>query len=154
MRTKKIVNVDDASVLTVEQIAVNYHERGRLLKGEMERLFVLADKDSHVSANTDSLAAFMYPKDEVFEDMDNEQKITLGVGIGTWMLMLLDRNLPAHSLLARKDRIGEVQRAILELAKGLGKPLSKEALDYWCKVWTLTWNMAMDKIKNDYNIEG
>lgn len=146
-RAKKMTILVSSSV---EDILKSYEERGRLLKGEIDHLFNLAKKAPTQTESTSPLDAFKYPENEVFENFDNEQIVTLGVGIGTWMLMLLDKNLPEHTLLARKDRVGEVQRSILALAQGLGKPLSKESLDYWCAVWNLTWNMAMDKIKKDH----
>lgn len=146
MRTKKIVAVADTSKLSADAIASNYNERGRLLRGEVERLFELAK-------NVNVPVAPHCPEKDVFEGFDNEQIITLVGSIGMMMIMTLEKNLPPHSLLKRKEKVLDVQKAMMELFKGLGSKLNEDTVTYWSKVWNETWNAVMWRIKNEYDIK-
>lgn len=69
-------------------------------------------------------------------EFSNEELITLGVSLGTVMLMLLERQLPEKARNRRK--IKAVHDAILDLSRGTGEPVSGEMIQYWANCWDET----------------
>ena len=70
------------------------------------------------------------------EAFDDEGIITLGTSIGTIVLMQLEQLIPTHKRNHRK--VKAVTDALLELARGNGKPIDKELVEYWTDVWNAT----------------
>lgn len=77
----------------------------------------------------------------VVDEFDSGELITLGVSLGMMMLMILEKQLPSHARNARK--LQALQAAILDLAKGHGKPIDPAMADYWVDVW----NRVMSEIQ-------
>ena len=67
------------------------------------------------------------------DEFDTAECITWAVSIGITQLMILERQLPSHARNARK--IKALTEAILDLAKGHGKPLPDEMVDYVIGCW-------------------
>jgi len=140
----------------VEEIRQSYANLGRLRKAEVLYLLEMADRGE----NTPTVAAIMpteqlpkCPEKDVYEGLDNEQVITLSTSLVVMMLMILERSLPAHSVIARREKIPAITHALLDLVKGAGDALDAETITYWERVWNRFWNLAMLQIKTEYELE-
>lgn len=83
------------------------------------------------------------PKLPKVEDFTDEGLITLGVSVGTIVLTQLEQFIPQHKRNHRK--IKAVTDALLDLARGNGKPVDVELLQHWCDCW----NEVMLKFQGD-----
>lgn len=70
------------------------------------------------------------------DNFDPEEMITWSVSLAMMQIMILEKQLPPHKLNARK--LAKVREAIFDLAKGLGKPLDDEFVNYVCDCWNET----------------
>ena len=79
----------------------------------------------------------------VSSEYNNEELITWTCALATTQIMILEESLPEHSFLARTGKVTAVRVALLDLYKGLGKPLNSELVDYITDTWNLAIKLAM-----------
>lgn len=74
-------------------------------------------------------------KEQVTEfELDNKQVATLAGTLGTCILMGLERHLPSHALLARKNRA--VEESLQSLAAVAGTDLDQKLIDAGIGAWS------------------
>lgn len=69
-------------------------------------------------------------------EFSDEDIITLGTTVGTIVLVQLERYIPEHKRNHRK--VKAVTDALLDLARGQGKPVDRELAEHWMDVWNET----------------
>lgn len=85
----------------------------------------------------------------VCSEFSNEELITWTASLVMVQIMILERVLPPHTLIARKGSLTAVKDAMLNLVKGLGAPLDDKLINYI----TDTWNLAMTIMQNGLTAE-
>jgi hypothetical protein len=68
------------------------------------------------------------------------QCLTAAGTLGTVLLMLFERHIPPHKVVARK--INAVQQAVMDLYKGTGEPIHDDIAD----LITTTWDKTMKQM--------
>lgn len=64
------------------------------------------------------------------------QCVTAAGALGTMLLMVFERNMPAHKKVPRKIRA--VELAILDLFRGCGETIDPQIADLFCATWDKT----------------
>lgn len=66
----------------------------------------------------------------------DEQCITAAGALGVVLMMVFERIIPPHKLVARK--IKAVEAAILDLYRGTGQALDEDVAEQMCRTWDQT----------------
>jgi hypothetical protein len=66
-------------------------------------------------------------------NLSEPQCLTAAGALGVTLLMIFERNIPSHKLVARK--IAAVKAAVLDLYKGTGEAIDDETADLIFKAW-------------------
>jgi hypothetical protein len=83
-------------------------------------------------------------------EFSNEELITWTASLVMIQIMILERQLPSHTLIARKGKLKVVEDALLDLVRGLGAPLDDGLVNYVTDTWNLAMKMMQEGLVEEH----